>query len=91
MLNNKVKFVSYDGRFPNLCRGKLILDVRGKRYELENALTSSGCVWFDDDFIEHIEKGPWSINLPPDLIPFIDEIERIVNENIPCGCCGGCV
>ncbi len=88
---NKVKFVSYDGGFPNLCRGKLILNVCGKRYELENALTSGGCVWFDDNFIEHIDKGPWSISLPPDLIPFIDEIERVVNENIPCGCYGGCV
>ena len=33
---SKVKFISYDGKYPNLCRGKLIVEIEGKRVEFES-------------------------------------------------------
>lgn len=58
-----VEFVSYDGAYPNLCTGQLVLKINGR----------------------------WSIDLPEDLEPLRKEIEECINENIPHGCCGGCV
>lgn len=89
-----IEFVSYTGRYPNLCRGILTIKVYGKLYELTNVLCSGGSVWFDDGWCEHVEDGEWAINksnLPEELEQYIEEIEYVVNENIEYGCCGGCV
>lgn len=85
-----VEFVSYDGAYPNLCSGQLVLKINGLvRTFPRYCLHSGGSVWFDgrDD---HIETGCWSIDLPEDLEPLRKEIEECINENIPYGCCGGC-
>lgn len=52
---------------------------------------SGGCVTFDEDWQEHITEGMWSVDVPEKFAARKDEIERIVNENVPWGCCGGCV
>ena len=28
-----VKFISYDGRWPNLCTGRLVMEINGKKYQ----------------------------------------------------------
>lgn len=95
--NNKiVEFVSYDGAFPSLCYGQLILKINGQEQKFpEGCLRSGGCVRFDDDWREHVETGKWSIDFPEELEeklePFRKEIEECINENIRPGCCGGCV
>ena len=86
--------ISYDGEYPNLCSGKLIVYIDGKSWEFPDyCLVSGGSVWFDNDWCEHVEKGPWSIEEWPDGFP--DEmkqpVECAVNSSIPLGCCGGCV
>lgn len=88
-----VEFVSYDGAYPNLCTGQLVLKINGQVREFSrHCLQSGGTVWFDNDWNAHIENGRWSIDLPPeDLEPLRKEIEECINENIPHGCCGGCV
>lgn len=87
-----VEFVSYDGAYPNLCSGQLVLKINGQMREFSrHCLQSGGTVWFDNDWDEHIENGSWSIDLPEDLEPLRKEIEECINENIPHGCCGGCV
>ena len=48
---------------------------------------SYGTDWGD----AYVETGRWSIDLPEDLEPFQKEIEECINENIPYGCCGGCI
>lgn len=88
----RVEFISYDGAYPNLCSGLLVLKINGKVKEFPRyCLHSGGGVWFDDNWHEHIESGPWSIDLPDDLEPLRQQIEKCINENIPHGCCGGCI
>lgn len=93
-MKKNVEFVSYDGEFPNLCRGTLVIKVDGKEYSLKSILISGGNVWFDDDWNDYTSSGEWSIDsveLPDELKPYIDEITEVVNENVEWGCCGGCI
>lgn len=94
MPSGQVKFISYDGAFPNLCSGKLILEVNGKKVEFPNyCLCSGGSVSFSDDWEETVTQGEWRITDFPKDFPenLKTEAEDIVNENVRWGCCGGCV
>lgn len=87
-----VKFVSYDGTFPNLCSGTLILEIDGKERVMPRyCMNSGGSVSFDEDWSECVTSGEWSVDVPEDLIAIKSEIEACVNANVPYGCCGGCV
>jgi len=86
-----VKFISYDGEYPNLCSGTLVLEINGNRHKLQYALRSGGCVLKDDDWNMWAEQGPWSVNIPKELEEYRYEIEEAVNSNVHEGCCGGCI
>ena len=90
-----IEFVKYDGDYPNLCSGNLIITVNCLRYMIKKySLISGGSVWFDDNWSEHVEHGLWTIRedaLPDELKIHKEKIEKVINENIPKGCCGGCV
>ena len=86
-----VEFVSYDGKYPNLCIGELVLKIDGEIVSLGRCLCSGGSVWFDDDCAEHIDEGEWSVDVPKRYEHLKDEITKVVNENVEYGCCGGCV
>lgn len=86
-----VKFISYDGEYPALCYGTLTIEVDGIKYELTDCLYSGGSISFDDDGIEYVEIGEWSVSVPDELKEFKKEITDIVNDNVEHGCCGGCV
>lgn len=88
---DRVEFISYDGEFPNLCRGELVLKIDGEIVRLDRCLCSGGSVWFDSDWMEHIETGEWTVNVPEKYEYLENEITEVVNENVPYGCCGGCV
>lgn len=86
-----IEFVSYDGSFPNLCSGTLVLKVHGVQRELKYILRSSGSWHFDERGFAILNYGPWYLRrLPDDLLSYYEEIETLVNNNIPYGCCGGC-
>jgi len=92
-MSNKLKFISYDGEYPNLCSGTLILNLNGKDVVFPNyCLSSGGSVSFDD-WCENVTKGEWGINEFPAGFP--TELQQkaidLVNDNIQQGCCGGCV
>lgn len=87
-----VEFVSYDGAFPNLCSGILVLRINGAERQFPRySMHSGGSVWFGENWEEHVMSGLWSIDLPKELEPLRTEIEACINANVPLGCCGGCV
>ena len=85
-----IKFVSYTGAYPNRCSGTLTLEIDGV-IRKDFSLCSGGSVWFSSDWEDHVESGPWTVNVPDDLLHLRREIEDVVNDNVPWGCCGGCV
>jgi len=86
--------IEYNGKFPNLCSGDLVVTIDGVRWGFPSyCLSSGGNVWFDDDWSENVEEGPWTITEYPRGFPeeLKADVTREVNEQIPHGCCGGCV
>lgn len=92
MAKSSVEFVSYDGQWPNLCSGELVVRIDGEIHKFNYCLHSGGSVWFDDDWDAHVEDGPWEFEGPEGMGREIElAIQEVVNENVPWGCCGGCV
>lgn len=91
----KIEFISYNGKFPNLCRGELVFAIDGKEYSLNpHSLISGGSVTFDENWEENIFYGTWKIDedeLPEEIRKYKIEILEMINSNIKWGCCGGCV
>lgn len=85
-----IEFVSYTGKYPNLCRGTLVLRIDGEFVCLNHCLVSGGCVGFNG-LTEIVEQGKWSVNVPEEYKKYEEEITTVVNENIEYGCCGGCI
>lgn len=91
---DKLEFVSYNGKYPILCSGDLVLSLDGKNISFpSHCLSSNGSVYFDDEWNDYVEHGDWSIEYWPEGFP--EQLKEIalalVNENVPHGCCGGCV
>lgn len=93
-----VEFVSYTGKWPSLCEGVLTLRIEGKEYVFGGYDDNS----YDDFWLPggqcfstySATKGPWQVNkeeLPKELQKYADEIRDVMNDNIPYGCCGGCL
>ena len=121
--NNRVKFVSYTGEYPNLCSGVLTLEIDGTQYKFghncmnyhydeskkkwirtdedennpnyESFWRSGGTCYFTNDYQDSVvETNEWYINvndLPEKFQEVADEIDAVFNENVPWGCCGGCL
>ena len=86
-----VEFVSYDGEWPNLCRGKLVLKIDWQLYDKFELCSGGRCGFLNGYSESYIEKGPWKVDVPEEIEHLKKEIEEVVNENIPEGCCGGCL
>ena len=86
--------IEYNGKYPNLCSGDLIVIIDDKEWIFPPyCLSSGGYVTFDDDWNEEVGNGPWSISKYPKDFPenLKKVVESAVNEKISWGCCGGCV
>lgn len=87
-----VEFISYDGRYPNLCSGILVLRIDGVEHKLPRyCMVSNGSAYIDEQYNAHVLTGRWSVNLPDDLKRYQTEIEDCVNINVQHPCCGGCI
>ncbi len=85
--------IEYDGKYPNLCSGELIVIIDGKKWFFGSALVSGGSVTFDDEWSEIVKDGEWSIANWPDGFPneYKQAVIDKINYELPHGCCGGCV
>lgn len=94
-----VEFVSYDGKYPNLCSGTLHLKIDGKSFFFGpdkpfDIFWSSGghCGFRNGEAL--VTHGEWKIDvddLPDELKPYTAEIDEVFNDNVRQGCCGGCI
>ena len=93
-----VKFISYTGRFPNLCTGALTLEIDGQevifgsKYAHKDA--QFGRFWHSGGSCSAgPHTGEWNINvseLPEQFRKYAAEIDQVFNKNVERGCCGGC-
>lgn len=93
----KIEFVSYDYGDYCLCNGILILKVNEKEvvFGSEDGYprfwhTGGTANWYEDE----VTKAPWIIwedDLPEELKSHAKEIGELFNDNVPWGCCGGCI
>jgi len=86
--------IYYDGKYPNLCSGNLTVTIDGIVWDFPDyCMCTGGSVWFDKEWNDYVAEGEWSISTWPENFP--EELKEIVvekiNEEIPHGCCGGCV
>jgi len=50
--------VTYDGKYPCACMGRLVIkDNDNKIYNKEFCCHSTGSVWFDNDWNDHVARG----------------------------------
>lgn len=86
--------VFYDGKYPNLCSGHLIVLIDNKKYDFGKYVLRSG--GSSDWKTGEIETGDWTfkdhIEYPKGFpMELKDEVLRQINLFIPKGCCGGCM
>lgn len=86
-----VEFISYDGEYPHLCCGTVVLCIDGKRVLLEDNLIPTGSACSEDDDDGCYEPGPWIVKVPKEYAQYTKEIHDVVNANIEWGHCGGCM
>lgn len=104
-MGKQVEFVSYDGKWPNLCSGVLTLKINGKEEkfgfsfkgeQMHPKFWSSGgsCGFFNNYSDSYVNQAPWEFtqnDLPEQFQEYFEEISEVFNENVPFGCCGGCL
>ena len=100
-----VKFISYTGKYPNLCYGDLTLEIDGEKVIFGSVYDSRmnkrkgvyPIFWHSGGYIsEDYEAytGEWQIDvskIQEEYRKYASEIDEAFNANVPYGCCGGCI
>ena len=96
---SNIEFISYTGKYPNLCSGVLTLKIDDKIVQFgyeegyEPFWESGGGCGFDGSR-SYIYGGEWVIDEYSDLKefePIKDKLIEVFNDNVEWGCCGGCL
>lgn len=96
-----VEFISYSGEYPSLCMGVLTLKIDGEEIRFGHDYKNSHwhndgnykCFWISGGYTD-IGNNEWKIDyeaLPEKYRQYANEIDRVFNENVDYGCCGGCL
>lgn len=89
--------IQYDGIYPCLCMGHLIIWINGKEWDFgKDVLSSGGDIYYDEGLEDYeITTGEWRIydDCWPVEFPenYKEPVLSAINEEIPYGCCGGCI
>lgn len=96
-----VKFVSYTGKYPNLCTGILTISINGVHYSFGEEYEGYKVVrrelpkfWEVDGGAYGKHHGFWIVNcekLPEMFHEYVYEIDYIMNTEMERPCCGGCI
>ena len=97
----QLRFISYTGEWPNLCSGKLIVEIDGQKVSFGNdgeypAFWSSGG---EVEWVRKVEviKAPWELSYygdskyPHKILDLMPDLIKLFNDNVEHGCCGGCL
>lgn len=99
---NHITFVDYTGAWPSLCAGILTLIIDGETVTFGTATSDEKPMhdrfWRSGGYTnwvteEVVERG-WCVcadELPEQYRTYADEIQEVMDANIPHGCCGGCI
>ena len=99
---NHITFVSYTGAWPSLCAGILTLVIDGETVTFGPSTSVEKPMydrfWRSGGYTnwateEVVERG-WCVcadELPEQYRAYADEIQEVMDANIPHGCCGGCI
>lgn len=92
-----VEFISYTGEYPCLCSGILTLKIDGKKVRFGYG-TPNTPFWISGGGLSPnyvgAYQGEWKINvdrIPEEYHKYASEIDEVFNDNVPWGCCGGCI
>lgn len=100
-----VKFISYTGEYPNLCSGDLTLEIDGEKVVFGNVYDTGmrkregihHTFWHSGGYVGsdyEAYTGEWKIDveeIPEEYRKYASEIDKVFNDNVPYGCCGGCI
>lgn len=96
-----IKFISYTGKYPNLCSGVLTLEIDGRIIKFGNGTAdypkfweSGGSCSFDSTWNANVTDGECMIDfdeIPDCFKKYAEEIGETFNANVPYGCCGDCI
>lgn len=94
----EVKFIGYTGEYPSLCMGTLTLKIDE---EIVKFGYHGGCdypmFWTSGGHVTedyNVCTNEWIIDydmLPDKYKKYAHTIDRIFNEEVEYGCCGGCI
>lgn len=104
-MKHEIKFISYDGEYPNLCSGTLTLDIDGEvvtfgyKYDKVNYPqfwhSGGSCGFLGCDYDEtYCNNEEWELDeaaLPAKYKNIGKELIQVFNNNVRWGCCGGCL
>ena len=85
--------IDYNGAFPNLCSGDLVVTIDGFVWIFpQYCLSSGGHVAMTDDGDWYTDRQEWNITEWPIDFPenLKEQVLDEVNSMVSWGCCGGC-
>ena len=85
--------INYDGKWPSLCSGKLVVVIDGREWVFpDSPLESGGRAGVTKDYDDYCYKGLWKMREWPEHFPEIlkEKVLEEINKTVPLGCCGGC-
>lgn len=77
-----VKFISYNGEYPNYCNGIVTLEIEG----IEYSFNLSELLGTKSYYIKGINPDAF----PENIRRYYHEIIRVMKDNLQYTCCGGC-